>query len=97
MTEYFLHVLDEARSSFPRNTKILVRIKDSPRNPFNSNIFNNIIINKESNSEFILYIHNEYLTITSSQMKNYKSNKILLDARLWIELYEVFNVVNYMK
>ena len=93
----FNNLLKESKKTFPKHKKILVRIKDFPENPFNSLTFEKLIRDKALYSEFILYIHDEYLRINSKQIKNYEKVKIPLDQKLWIEIYEVFDFIGFVK
>lgn len=90
-------ILKKSRKTFPTHQKIIVRVKDFPNNPFNSTIFEKIIEGKNMYPEFTLYIHDDYLTINSIQIKNYEPVKLILDYKLWIEIYDVFNFVDYFK
>lgn len=89
----YLSILKKSKKTFPKHKKLLVRIKDSPRNPFNSFTFDKLIRNKELYSKFIIYIHENYVRIESKQIKNFEPVKLALDYKLWIELYEVFDFV----
>ena len=93
----FNNLLAESKKLFPKHKKILVRIKELPQNPFGSTIFGKIIESKNTYPEFILYIHDDYLTINSTQIKNYEAVKLILDYKLWIEIYNVFDFVGFVE
>ena len=93
----YLDKLKESRKTFPTHKRFIVRVKDFPNNPFNSTIFKKIIEGKNIYPEFILYIHDNYLTINSNQIKNYEPVKLILDYKLWIEIYDVFKFIDYFK
>ncbi len=93
----YLYVLKKSREKFPTHKKLIVRIKTSPSNPFHSTIFNKIIESKNTYPEFTLYIHDDYLTINSTQIKNYEAVKLILDYKLWIEIYNVFDFVGFVE
>lgn len=89
----YLQKLKKAKKTFPTHKKLLVRIKDSPTNPFYSFAFEKLIRDKELYSEFIIYIHEDYVKLISKQITNFEPVKLALDSKLWIELYEVFDFI----
>ena len=93
----FNNLLAESKNLFPKHKKILVRIKELPQNPFGSTIFGKIIEGRDLYFEFIIYIHDDNLTLDSKQIRNYEPVELPIDAKLWIELYKVFDFVEFIK
>lgn len=93
----FNNLLAESKKLFPKHKKILVRIKKLPQNPFGSTIFGKIIEGRDLYFEFIIYIHDDNLTLDSKQIRNYEPVELPIDAKLWIELYKVFDFVEFIK
>ena len=60
-----------------KQQKIHVRIKRNPNNPFNSMLWNKVIAMRDIIDEYILYIHNNYLTIYTAQKGNDDNISIL--------------------
>lgn len=87
----YLQTLKKAKKTFPTHKKLLVRIKENPKNPFNSFTFEKLIRDKDLNSEFVIYIHENYIKIISKEVKNFVPIKLTLDNKLWIEIYNIFD------
>lgn len=82
---------------FPKHKRIYVRVKDNPRNPYNSTIFEKIISMKDEHPDYVIYIHDDYLTYESLTIKNFEAVRLPIDDKLWNELYFVFDVVKIKK
>lgn len=96
----FKAMVTRSQKTFPSHKKLLIRVKKSPSNPFNSSIFGKII-EMSSFPKYQLYIHtNEncsYITLYSLSIKNSEDIKLPLDDKLWIELLFVFDFVKVLK
>ena len=97
----FSAIVTRSQRTFPSHKKLLIRVKKSPVNPFNSSIFEKAILQMDSYSEYELYIHerDNYLTLTlkSSTISNVEGSKIQLDDKLWIELLFVFDFIKIVE
>lgn len=90
-------IIKESKRKFHKHKWIHVYVKQDASVPYENPLFTKIISDSKNeklkHTKFVLYIHEEYLTISSKDFI-FDPVKIAIDDKLWIELYCVFNLVN---
>lgn len=88
-------IVQKATRKFVKHKWINVYVKNQASVPYEKSFFNKIIADcnnpKLKHKNYILYIHDEYLTIRAQDFL-FEPVKVELHDKLWIELYCVFNI-----
>lgn len=90
-------IIKKSKRKFPKHKWLHVYVKEDAFVYSKKSFFNKIIADSKNetlkHTKFVLYIHEEYLTLSSNDFL-FEPIKVTLHDKLWIELYEVFNVEN---
>ncbi len=81
----------EAKKKFPLHKQLVVYVKENPVNLYDSVMFDNII-RKSNYPAYSLYIHDDYITLWALNIPNAEPIKLIIDDKLWEELYNIFDV-----
>lgn len=88
-------ILKKAKRKFVKHKWINVYVKKHASVPYEKSFFHKIIADSNNlnlkHKNYILYIHDEYLTIQAQDFL-FEPVKVELHDKLWIELYCVFNI-----
>lgn len=88
-------IIKEAKRKFVKHKWINVYVKNQAFVPYEKSFFHKIIADSNDlnlkHKNYILYIHDEYLTIQAQDFI-FEPIKVELHDELWIELYYVFNI-----
>ena len=91
-SDEYNYLLNEAQKTFPYHKRLKIRLRNNPTNPFGSTYMAKFIENK-AYPEYELYIHDNYFTFSSLNLKNFEPFRVSIDDKLWIELYCAFKLV----
>ena len=88
-------VIKKAERKFLKHKWIHVYIKEDASLPYEKSFFSKFIADSNNpalmHKNYILYIHDGYLTIRAEDFL-FEPVKVELHNKLWIELYNVFNI-----
>lgn len=88
-------VIKKAKRKFLKHKWIHVYVKKNASVPYAKSFFHKIIADSNNpalmHKNYILYIHDAYLTIRAEDFL-FEPVKVELHNKLWIELYNVFNI-----
>lgn len=88
-------IIEKSKRKFTKHKWLYVHVKKDAYVPYEKSFFHKIIADSNNpklrHKKYILYIHEEYLTIRSQDF-NFEPIKVILDDKLWIELFCVFSV-----
>lgn len=87
-------VIKKAKRKFVKHKWLYVYVKKNASAPYEKSFFNKLIADSKNplkHKNYILYIHEDYLSIRPNGFLM-DTIKVLLDDKLWIELYYVFNI-----
>lgn len=87
-------IIKEAKRKYVKHKWLYVYVKEKASVPYEKSFFHKIIADSKKpllHKHYILYIHEEYLTISSKAFL-FEPIKVPLHDELWIELYFVFNL-----
>ncbi|MCI8616652.1 MAG: hypothetical protein HFJ60_00010 [Clostridia bacterium] len=87
-------VIKKAKRKFVKHKFIYVCIKENAYAPYEKSFFHKLISDSKSplkHKNFILYIHDNYLSIHPNGFV-LDTIKVPLDDKLWVELYCVFEL-----
>lgn len=88
-------IIKEAQARFKSHQWLHVTVKeDADSLPYKISPFTAIIEHSKDSLQhknYILYIHDKYLTVSSKEFK-FEPVKLLIDDKIWIELFYVFEV-----
>lgn len=94
--EYYYIMLDKSKKIFKRHKRIKIRLKKKPQNPFNSTTIESII-NRKDYPNYELYIHDDYMTLKNVDLEKFEELKLIIDDKLWIEIYLCFDFIKFIK
>lgn len=90
-------IITESKRIFLKHRWLNVYVKKSAFVPYEPSIFKKIILDSKDkrfkHRKYVLYIHEDYLTIRSNTHL-FEPVKVPIDDKLWVELYCVFNLSN---
>lgn len=88
-------IIKEAKRKFVKHKWLNVYVKNHASVPYEKSFFSKFIADSNNpdlmHKNYILYIHDEYLTIRAQDFL-FEPVKVELHDELWIELYCVFNI-----
>lgn len=87
-------IIREAKRKFVKHKWLYIYVKKKASVPYEKSFFHKIIADSKKpllHKNYILYIHEEYLTISSKSFI-FEPIKVTLHDKLWVELYFVFNL-----
>lgn len=88
-------IIKEAERKFVKHKWLNVYVKKHASVPYEKSFFHKIIADSNNpalmHKNYILYIHEDYLTIRAKDFL-FEPVKVELHDELWIELYCVFNI-----
>ncbi len=87
-------IIEKAKKKFPQHKLLNLRVKKNPKKPYKKTVFEKAIELRHFYPVYQVYIHDFYLTFTSTSIKNAESVKVKIDDKLWIELYYIFDRVD---
>ena len=85
-------IIKKAKRKFVKHKWLNVIVKPDAHLPYINSALQSIVINSRNHlrhKDYILYVHEKYLTISS---KSFEPVKLLIDDKLWVELYYTFDV-----
>ena len=90
-------VVKKAKRKFMKHKWINVYVKEDASVPYDKSFFHKIIADSNNaklmHKNYVLYIHEDYLTIRAQDFL-FEPVKVALHDELWVELYNVFNIAN---
>lgn len=88
-------LIHKATRKYVKHKWLSVYVKANASTPYEKSFFHKLIADSKNpklrHTHYMLYIHEDYLTI-SSLTHTYEPVKVMLHDKLWIELYTVFNL-----
>ena len=88
-------IIEEAKRKFIKHKWLYVRVKKDASVPYEKSFFHKIIADSNNpklmHKQYILYIHEQYLTIRAQNFI-FETIKHPLDDKIWVELNSVFSV-----
>lgn len=92
--KHFRNIIKESKKQFLSHSWLRIIVKKDPHNPYGNMIFEKIIHDSIflNHTKYAIYIHDKYISIRSLKYECFEPIKILLDNKLWIELYNVFEI-----
>lgn len=87
-------IIKESKRKFVKHKWLYVHVNENASVPYEKSFFHKIIADSKKpllHEKYILYIHEEYLTISSKSFL-FESIKVPLHDELWVELYFVFTL-----
>ena len=86
-------IIKASKRKFKKHVTYLVSVKPNASVPYEKSFFHKIISDSIhlNHKNYILYIHDNYLTI-QSKAHVFEPVKVSLDDKLWIEIYKVFKI-----
>lgn len=92
-----IDTIKKAKRKFPKHKRLYVTVKKHASVPYEKSFFHKIIADSKNpklkHKNFILYIHDNTLTINSDGFL-FEPVRVSLHDELWVELYKVFDLRN---
>ena len=83
-------IIKKAKRKFPKHQYLYLRVKKNPKKPYTKTVFEKAIELRRKHPVYKFYIHDNYLTFISTSIKNAEGVRVIIDDKLWIELYYIF-------
>ena len=87
-------IIKKAKRKFVKHKWLNVIVKPDAHLPYINSALQSIAIKSRNHlrhKDYILYVHEKYLTISSKSF-TFEPVKLLIDDKLWVELYYTFDV-----